>query len=121
MKKERFISIQDIADFCHVQVAVLQEWAEYGLITLRIREKTEGIPADEIGEIKRIARLYKELGVNREGIEIIAMMRKRILELSNELAALRHELERLENDQKLRYLEIPREMGLIIDYFEERE
>ncbi len=48
-------------------------------------------------------------------------MRKRILELSDEVSMLRHELERQENEQKLRYLEIPRAMGLIIDYFEEGE
>jgi DNA-binding transcriptional MerR regulator len=121
MKKDQFISIQDIADFCHVAVDVLQEWAEDGLITISVREKSQGIPADEVGEIRRIARLYKELGVNREGIEIITAMRSRILELSREAARLRHELERLQNDHKLRYLEIPRSMGLIIDYYEEDE
>ncbi len=52
-----------------------------------------------------------------EGIEIILSMRNQILEMRRELAALRHELGRRQSDHKLRCLEIPRERGLIIDYF----
>jgi DNA-binding transcriptional MerR regulator len=118
MPEEHFISIQEAADVCAVEVTVLREWAEYGIITVLSRGTRAGVNTNELRDIKRIAALSKDLGVNTEGIEIILSMRNRILELSRELAALRHELSRRQSDHKLRSLEIPRERGLIIDYFE---
>ena len=82
----------------------------------RSGEKIECVLSDEVQQIRRIIRLYKELGVNKEGIDIILAMRNQILEMHKEMAMLQQKLDRLENDHKLRYWEIPREMGLIIDY-----
>jgi hypothetical protein len=90
--KDNFISIRDVSEFCEVDVSVLEEWSECGLITIEVLENAEGIHADEIRDVKRVARLYRELGVNREGMEIIAAMRNRILEMSRELDSLRHEI-----------------------------
>jgi hypothetical protein len=121
MKSSQFISIQDLSALCEVEIAVLQEWEGCGLINVRIQGKIKGVVSDELPGIKRIAALYKELGVNNEGIEIILAMRNRILEMSHEIALLQYRLDRLEHDQKFRCLEIPLERGLIIDYCEIRE
>ncbi|RPJ08968.1 MAG: hypothetical protein EHM28_02890 [Spirochaetaceae bacterium] len=121
MKRNQFISIRDLSALCKIEITVLKEWAECGLISVRIQGKIEGIASDELREIRRIVGLYKDLGVNNEGIEIIIAMRNRILEMSGELASLHNKLEQLEKDHRFRYLEIPRENGLILDYYENRE
>ena len=116
MKINNFISIQDVSNYCNVEITVLREFAEYGLITVQVQGKIECVLSDEVQQIRRIIRLYKELGVNKEGIDIILAMRNQIQEMHKEMAMLQQKLDRLENDHKLRYWEIPREMGLIIDY-----
>src|SRR4030066_1166897 len=121
MNKDQFISITDVSALYHVEIDVLKEWAEYGLITVRILGNSEGVAARELRSIRRMVALYRELGVNKEGIEIILTMQNQLLEMGRELKELHHKLKRLEHDQKLRCLEIPREMGLIIDYYETSE
>jgi hypothetical protein len=118
MNQKQFISINDVSSLYHVEIDVLKDWAEYGLITVRILGGTEGVAAEELRSIRRMVALYRELGVNKEGIEIILAMQNRILEMGRELDALHYKVDQLERDQRLRCLEIPREMGLIIDYYE---
>jgi DNA-binding transcriptional MerR regulator len=116
MQGNQFISIQDVSTICHIEIAVLREWAEDGLIAVRNRGETEGVAADDLRAVKRMVALYKELGVNKEGIEIIMAMRDRILEMGREVETLQHQLGRLEQDRRLRSLEIPAELGLLIDF-----
>jgi hypothetical protein len=118
MKSEKFIPIRNISEVCHIEAAILEDFAEYGLIDILIYDKTECVKAEEIEQIKRIIDLYSVLGVNKEGIEIIMAMRNQILEMNNEITMLRQQLDRLSNDNKFRFLELPTQLGLLIDYDE---
>ena len=118
MKSEIYIPIQEISDFCHVDISILRDFAEYNLITIQVYRKTECVMAEEIEQIKRIIDLYRELGVNKEGIEIILSMRDQILEMQNEIRTLKQKLEHRKNDCKFRLLELPSKRGLLIDYDE---
>jgi MerR family transcriptional regulator/heat shock protein HspR len=121
MESNRFFSIEEVSAFCDVAIDILQEWAEDGLFSVRFQGKTEGVESAELREIKRIVDLYKTLGVNMEGVEIIITMRNRIREMDRQMQLLQRRLDRLEEEHNLRSLEIPRAMGLLIDYFEDRE
>lgn len=73
---------------------------------------------EEMDQIKRIIDLYKGLGVNKEGIDIILKMRDQILELHDEVTSLKQALEYRKNDFKFRLMELPNQRGLFIDYDE---
>jgi hypothetical protein len=118
---EEFIPIEDLADWCGIEAAVLREWAEFGLFGVCSRGAAEGVDAGELREIGRIVALYRDLGVNKEGVEIILAMRDRLAEMGRELDALRRERERRRSEHRLRYVEIPRASGLLIDYSEKDE
>lgn len=118
MNSQIYIPIQDVSDLCHVDITVLRDFAEYELIHIQIYSNTECVMAEEIDQIKRIIDLYKGLGVNKEGIDIILKMRDQILELQDEITTLNQKLEHRRSDLKFRYMELPRLRGLLIDYDE---
>lgn len=51
---------------------------------------------DEMERCERVIRLYQELGVNKEGIEIILDLRQRIEELQKEVTRMKHLLSKHE-------------------------
>lgn len=118
MKRQIYIPIKDVSDFCHIDITILRDFAEYELINIQVYRNTECVMAEEIEQIKRIIDLYKALGVNKEGIEIILKMRDQIQELQDEVSILKHKLEHRRNDFKFRFLELPEQKGLLIDYDE---
>jgi chaperone modulatory protein CbpM len=116
MKGDMFISILDVCAYCHVEATLLRDFAGFGLFEINVREQAEFIAADEIRKIKKIIDLYRGLGVNKEGIEIILDMRDRIQDMERELAMLRHRVNQLGNDCKFRLIDIPAQRGLLVDY-----
>jgi MerR family transcriptional regulator/heat shock protein HspR len=56
-------------------------------------------PSD-IERLREIQRLVSDLGLNLAGVDVIFRMRQRLLEMEQELAATRHELQRL-RDRRL--------------------
>ncbi len=121
MKSEGYIPIRDISDLCRIEISVLKGFADYGLIDIEVFRDTECVTAGEIEQVKRIIDLYKRLGVNREGIEIILAMRDRIVAMQDEIANLRRRLDLLSNDYRYRFLDLPSRLGLLIDYDERDE
>jgi chaperone modulatory protein CbpM len=118
MKNELFIPIREISEVCHIEIAMLRDFADCGLITIQFESETECVRAEEIEQIKRIIDLYRVLGVNKEGIEIIMAMRDQILEMNRKIAVLEQKLEQLGNEHKFRFMDLPSQMGLLIDYDE---
>ncbi len=118
MTSQIYIPIQDVSDFCHINITILRDFAEYELINIQEYKNTECVKADDLEHIKRIIDLYKSLGVNKEGIEVILKMRDQILELQDEITILKHKLEHRRNDVKFRFIELPKQKGLLIDYDE---
>lgn len=118
MKSQIYIPIQDVSNICHIDVTILRDFAEYELINIQVYEKTECVKAEELEQIKRIIDLHKALGVNKEGIEIILTMRDQILELQDEITLLKNKLEQRSNGFKFRFIELPKEKGLLFDYDE---
>jgi len=51
----------------------------------------------DIDRIKLILRLTRELGVNLAGVDIILRLKENVDDMENEIAALRHELQKSRN------------------------
>ena len=65
---------------------------EMGLIQIQIIEETQYIHPDRIYEIEKIIRLYQELDINIEGIDVVMNLLKKIDDLQNELIAVKNRL-----------------------------
>ena len=90
------ITIEEFADFHQVTTTLIREFADFGLIRTTRVEQQFCIDPDNLERCERAIRMHKELGVNKEGIEIILDMREKHAEMQRELMQLRHQLKKYE-------------------------
>lgn len=88
------MKIEQLADFYNIDALVIYELADFGIINLKRRNKQEIIPHEELERCERAVRLYSDLGVNKEGVEIILDMREKMEQLQKDLLKARHRLNR---------------------------
>jgi hypothetical protein len=93
----KYITIEEFADFHKVTTKLVYEFADFGLIEISRVEKKPCIVSKYFDKCERAIRLHRELGVNKEGIEIILDMRQKQTELQNELLRLRHQISKHED------------------------
>ncbi len=81
-----YYSEQEAADYCRLEVQVLRQLSESGVIPGMLVVGEEVHYSDEdILLLRRARRLYEDLGVNLEGIEIILRLLVRLDALQREL------------------------------------
>ncbi len=98
---EKYVSVRQFADFHQITITLLHEFAEFGLINIQEVENEPCIVIDSLDRYERAIRLHKELGVNKEGIEIILEMRNKIEQLQNELNNMHRKLQKYEQLKNL--------------------
>ncbi len=92
----KYITIEEFAGFHKITTQLIQDFADFGLIEIRQVEKKHCIFSEQIEHCERAIRLHRDLGVNKEGIEIILDMRSKQTLLQQELMRLRHQLNKHE-------------------------
>lgn len=92
----KYITIEEFAEFHQVTAKLVYEFADFGLIEVKQIEKKPFIVADQLDKCERAIRLHRDLGVNKEGIEIILEMREKHAEMQKELLRLKHEIRKHE-------------------------
>ena len=97
-----YITIEEFCTHHGVQVTLIREFADFGLVHLQEQEQKAFVPAEEIEKLERMIRLHSELGINKEGLEIILNMRDQLVSLNSELETIRYRLKQLEEEQNLR-------------------
>jgi hypothetical protein len=99
-----------------VDVEVCRGFIESGLVDATVEGGGEYIPIRELDQLRRIVSLYRDLGVNREGIEIILEMRDRLVALNEELDRLKRQLDTRRSGSAQGMLKKLKKKGL---YFEQ--
>jgi MerR family transcriptional regulator/heat shock protein HspR len=90
-----YYSEQELADYCHLEVQVIRQLHGVGIIqSIEIAGEAPRYGEDAITVLRRARRLYYDLGVNLEGIEIILRLQARLEALQRELEQYRHEKSR---------------------------
>ena len=97
-----YIEIEKFCTHHGIQVTLVREFADFGLVHLQEQEKKAFVPEEEIEKLERMIRLHSELGINKEGLEIILNMRDQLDSLNSELETIRYRLRQLEDEQNLR-------------------
>ena len=93
---KKYITLEEFADFHRISVTQIREFADFGLFEVRIIQDKPCIHINDIERCERVIRLSEELGVNKEGIEIILEMRQRIEEMQKEISRMKHLLDKYE-------------------------
>ncbi len=84
-----------LSEFCAshgISPQFVLQWHEYGLIELIHVAQTPYIQQEELHKAERIIRLYGDLDINLEGIEVIQQLLQRINGMQEEINVLRNRL-----------------------------
>jgi hypothetical protein len=112
----KYIAVEEFCSHHGVEVMLIREFADFGLIRLTVQENQEFVSAEEVSRLERMLRLFQDLEVNKEGIDIILQMREELKQLRQEAAQLRYRLRQLEEERTHRLVLQPQARGFIIDY-----
>jgi MerR family transcriptional regulator/heat shock protein HspR len=87
---ERYYTIKVAAELCGMHEQSLRMYERRGLIApQRSRGNIRRYSDQDVEQIRFIKRLVDELGVNLAGVEVIMHMRQQLIEVQQELVALR--------------------------------
>jgi chaperone modulatory protein CbpM len=84
-----------IAFFCKqhgVEISVISTLEAYGLIEVYRMEEIEYLPIEELADAEKLVRLYDELEINPEGIDVVIHLLKRIKEMQFQIKLLENRL-----------------------------
>lgn len=91
MKEENYILLKKFCQSTSVDPDFIEALYEFGLI-----EHASSIHKDELPTIERYVRLHYDLNVNIEGLQIIANMREKMMQMQEEMLRLERKLKRFE-------------------------
>jgi hypothetical protein len=97
MNTNNFIPLHQLCTHYHVEIAFFNELCSTGLIEIETIEHAQYIHAEEIIIIEKILRLYHELDVNMEGIDVILNLLNKLNEKESEIISLKNKLRMYEN------------------------
>lgn len=84
-----------ITQFClhhQVEPSLISSFYDFGLIQIVELDNENYIYSDELVKVEKIIRLYEDLGINLEGIDVINTLLDQIEVLKQELLTLNHRL-----------------------------
>ncbi|WP_233267998.1 chaperone modulator CbpM [Algibacter sp. L3A6] len=90
--------IQTLCSHYNIEIAFVDTLNTMGLIQIEIIEQEYFIHPDQIGNLEKIIRLYHELNVNLEGIDVVFNLLEKERVLQHELNTLKNRLRLYENE-----------------------
>lgn len=81
MNSTKYIRLQKIIQFHGITRKDMDEWMEYEFFEIHRESDDEWIHEDELDQVEQVIRLYRDLGVNNAGIDIILRLTNKLREL----------------------------------------
>ena len=98
MAEQNLILIETLCPHYKIEISFFEDLYHHGLITIETIEGRRFINQDEISNIEKMIRLYTDLNVNIEGIDIVFNLLRKEQELKEEIILLRNRLRLYERD-----------------------
>lgn len=92
MQKEELIPAQEFCSSHDLEVSFIYTLQQYGLVDVTTIEEKVYLPASQLPQAERIARLYSDLGINIEGIDAIKHLLQRVVDMQDEIVLLKNKL-----------------------------
>jgi DNA-binding transcriptional MerR regulator len=81
---------QEAAEFCRLEVQIIRQLSEVGVLSgIEVVGEERRYSNEDIALLRRVRRLYHDLGVNLEGVEVILRLYTRLEMLQRELEQYR--------------------------------
>ena len=92
MEANKFIRIEHFCEVHEVELSFIEELESYELISIKQEESVKYFSQDDIADIEKMTRLYKELEINPAGIDAILHLLEKLDKKEKELTELRDKL-----------------------------
>lgn len=96
MKQEDYIAIEDFCNSHNVTSQFIMQLNNMGLVEIVYEQELRYLPIKQLPDTERIVRLYLDLDINLEGIEVIIHLLDRMQHMRTELISLQNKLNRYE-------------------------
>ncbi len=93
MNIQSIISLKQICQYFQIEVEIVQDFAAFGLYPTVLFNNEIWVETNHLDRLKKVISLYKALGINKEGIEVILELREKNSILQEEVERLKSEIE----------------------------
>ncbi|MCC7028942.1 MAG: hypothetical protein IT257_01465 [Chitinophagaceae bacterium] len=93
MNTEQYVSIEHLCVHYEVERTLFEHMTAYGLIDISLYDNEPAIALEHIADVEKIIRLYHDLEVNMEGIDVVLNLLKKISELQLKLSNAQNRLQ----------------------------
>jgi hypothetical protein len=97
MNTENLILLQTVCSHYQVELSFFTHLSEIGLIEIEIIEQSPYIRENQIKDLERMIRMYHELEVNPEGIDVVFNLLQKIDRLEKDLIIAKNRLKLYES------------------------
>ena len=92
MQTDEMIPASDICSHYQVELSFIHSLYESGLVEVVYKEETAFVPATEMPQLEKFARLHYDMDINLEGIETICHLLKQIDGMQRQIVQLNNRL-----------------------------
>tara|TARA_R110002124_G_scaffold209664_4_gene376207 strand:- start:47 stop:340 length:294 start_codon:yes stop_codon:yes gene_type:complete len=92
MIQENYVPLNELCIHYQVEMSFFRNLNDVGLIEIQTVEKSPCVHEERISELERIIRIYQELDVNMEGIDVVFNLLHKIDSLNTEVSSLKNRL-----------------------------
>ena len=96
MEIKKYIPIAQLCELYKIETSFFNELNEVGLLEVTTIEKEWYVHQDHLYRTEKIIRIYQELNINMEGIDVVFNLLQKVDELQEELNRLQNKLNFLE-------------------------
>jgi len=97
MKRNDLIILKEYCNHSNIKSSFINMLEDNGLITLEHEENEEYLSFSELDNVERFARLYYDLRINVEGLEVIDHLLEQIKKLQKEIKTMENDLQFYKN------------------------
>lgn len=95
MATQDLVLVETLCSQYEIEISFFDALEDIGLITI---EQKKFIPQDKIADLEKMIRLYRELNINMEGIDVVFNLLQQVEKLQNQLNSVNNRLRLYEND-----------------------
>jgi len=92
MQTEQLIRVDTFCVWHNVEFSFINLLHEYGLIEITTKEDTAFIQESDLKHLEKLIRLYNDLHINLEGVEVITYLLERLNQQQEEIILLQNRL-----------------------------
>lgn len=92
METAHLVSVNSFCIHHRVDVAFIDSLQRFGLIETVTVEEVSFISEEKITDLEKLVRLYHELDLNLEGLDVVTHLLERMQQMQDEIVQLRNRL-----------------------------